>query len=198
MAWDWGVLKTCGDHEKHARDDKTPIVEENPWQESSLPGDLLSPPPISAPIPSIVIHPVPSVQTSVFSLNAPLGGMLFSYAVSALFVCLAMLVGWTWKVSESELIAANKPQVQKAAFSPLSPKMAIVGRITGMIQCKFSDDKDILPPPGDNAFVPLGRKYKLDSGLMQIAYDTARRSSCKARRRSRSSRPQAAISRSAG
>ena len=48
-------------------------------------------------------------------------------------------------------------------------KIRLVGRITGLADCKFSDDKDSLPPVGF-AYVPLGRKYKLDSGLMEITY----------------------------
>ena len=64
--------------------------------------------------PRIVLQPVPSVQTSVFSLNAPLGGMLFSYAASALFVCLGMLIGWTWKVSETEMLVLKDAPVHAA------------------------------------------------------------------------------------
>ncbi|MCD4726039.1 MAG: hypothetical protein K8R46_00100, partial [Pirellulales bacterium] len=50
-------------------------------------------------------------------------------------------------------------------------EMVFVGRITGMVDVKWSDDPRYLPPP-DFAHVPLGRKYKLDSGLMQITYDS--------------------------
>jgi hypothetical protein len=139
--------------------------------ETPIRGDSLSPPPPSVTIPPIVIQPVPTHLPSAFSLNAPLGGMLFSYAVSALLVCLGMLIGWTWKVSASAPLDVFTP-VHMASAEKLSPKMTIVGQITGMIGCKFSDDRDILPPPGNHAHVPLGRKYKLDSGLMEIAYDT--------------------------
>ncbi|MBU4273306.1 MAG: NPCBM/NEW2 domain-containing protein, partial [Planctomycetes bacterium] len=51
------------------------------------------------------------------------------------------------------------------------PEFVFVGRITGLLDVKWSDDKDFLPPHG-YAYVPLGHKYKLDSGLMQITYDS--------------------------
>jgi len=48
--------------------------------------------------------------------------------------------------------------------------MVFVGRITGMVDVKWSDDPHYLPPP-DFAHVPLGRKYELVSGLMEITYE---------------------------
>ena len=53
-----------------------------------------------------------------------------------------------------------------------TPKMVFVGQITGLVDCTFSSNRDILPPPSSFAYVPLGRRYKLDSGLMEITYDT--------------------------
>ncbi|MBU4400473.1 MAG: FecR family protein, partial [Planctomycetes bacterium] len=43
--------------------------------------------------------------------------------------------------------------------------------ITGAADVKWSDDPNYLPPLGFGA-VPLGRKYKLDAGLMEITYDS--------------------------
>ncbi|MBU4273362.1 MAG: NPCBM/NEW2 domain-containing protein, partial [Planctomycetes bacterium] len=40
-----------------------------------------------------------------------------------------------------------------------------------LLDVKWSDDKDFLPPHG-YAYVPLDHKYKLDSGLMEITYDS--------------------------
>ena len=82
------------------------------------------------PVPSIVIHPVPEVQVSPFSLNSPLGGMVFSYAVSALFVCLGMMIGWTWKVwnrSRSPIRISLRPGSSGEEFA-ISPKIVFVGR----------------------------------------------------------------------
>jgi hypothetical protein len=139
--------------------------------EDSRPGKSPPPSPSSAAIPSIVIQSIPSIHSSVFSLNAPVGGMLFSYAVSALLVCVGMLFGWMMTITEPKSIVRNNVPVFKDSGPPL-PKMVFVGRITGLVDCTFSGDRDILPPPSNSAHVPLGRKYKLDSGLMEITYDT--------------------------
>jgi hypothetical protein len=128
----------------------------------------------SSAIPSIVIRPAPPIPVSPFGFNAPLGGVLFSYAVSALLVCVGMFIGWTWQISEPDRVARNQEGMQSGVSSNGSPasKMVFVGRIGGLVNCTFAKDKDILPPPSPNAFVPLGRKYKLNSGLMEIVYDS--------------------------
>jgi hypothetical protein len=139
-------------------------VEMNPLQET----------PSAVPFPSIVLDPSPAASPSVFSLNSSLGGMAFSYLMSALLVCLGMLVGLTWNVSEPRQVVDNRgtaANVRTASMPSSSPKMVLVGRITGLADCRFSEDNDILPPLGF-AHVPLGRKFKLDSGLMEITYDT--------------------------
>ena len=46
------------------------------------------------------------------------------------------------------------------------PKQELVGRITGLADCQWSDPQD-----SPTAAVPLGRKYELASGLMEISYD---------------------------
>jgi len=46
------------------------------------------------------------------------------------------------------------------------PKMELVGRITGMVDCKWAGTAF------DSPDVPLGRKYELASGLVEITYDT--------------------------
>ena len=45
----------------------------------------------------------------------------------------------------------------------------MIGQITGMVDCKWSDPQT---EAYNGASVPLGRKYALASGLMQITYDT--------------------------
>ena len=46
------------------------------------------------------------------------------------------------------------------------PKTELVGRITGMVDCKWAGTAF------DSPDVPLGRKYELASGLVEITYDT--------------------------
>jgi hypothetical protein len=101
--------------------------------------------------------------------------MLFSYAVSLLLVCLGLFIGWGWKVSEKYESAKTNATTPLERALPFAPKMVFVGRITGMVECTFPEDKDVLPPPSRNAFVPLGRRYNLQSGLMEITYDAGAR-----------------------
>ena len=51
----------------------------------------------------------------------------------------------------------------------IPPPPLFVGRITGMVDCDFSDPSTLT---FSGAYVPLGRKYALSSGLMEITYDT--------------------------
>ena len=48
----------------------------------------------------------------------------------------------------------------------LKPKVELVGWVTGMVDCKWAG------AALDSRAVPLGRKYELASGLMEISYDT--------------------------
>ena len=47
--------------------------------------------------------------------------------------------------------------------------MVFVGRVTGMVDCQWSDARTGTVA---YAYVPLGRKYALASGLMEITYDS--------------------------
>jgi hypothetical protein len=164
------TLGAGGRTDKNGPDSEDVVLWKN-----NLSRDSFSAPPNSAPIPSIVIQSDPSVYPSNFNLNTPLGSMLFSYALSAMLVCLGMLIGWTWTISEPQPMTVGRsdlpPAVNKNAPQPVA-KMLLVGRITGLADCVFSSDRDILPPPSSHAYVPMGRKYKLNSGLMEITYDT--------------------------
>jgi hypothetical protein len=50
--------------------------------------------------------------------------------------------------------------------------MLFVGRITGMVDCQWEDAST---EAVNGAYVPLGRKYALASGLMEITYDSGAR-----------------------
>ncbi len=80
-----------------------------------------------------------------------------------------MLLGfWAIEVNHHQHIAEAPSQ---SAPSEAMPEMVFVGRITGMVDVKWSDDPRYLPPPGF-AYVPLDRKYILSSGLLEITYDS--------------------------
>ncbi len=119
-------------------------------------------PPASAPFPSIVLQPF-SDQNPAF---APLGNFVFSYSLAALIIGVGMLIGWACKVSNQQVASAPPPP---PAIARHQPQVIFVGRVTGMVDCRWSDAKTATT---EYAYVPLGRKYALASGLMEITYDS--------------------------
>ena len=97
-----------------------------------------------------------------FSQEVPL-----SLLIAAVVMGMAMLGAWAYKIShyQPQVVEAPSPTVP----SDVRPELVFVGRITGMVDCKWSDPST---EPFSGAYVPLGRKYALASGLMQITYDS--------------------------
>ncbi|MCD4728778.1 MAG: hypothetical protein K8R46_14025, partial [Pirellulales bacterium] len=119
-----------------------------------------SPRPVAAP----VFGPLTDAWQGTGSYFSQIGPLSYLLAVA---ITGAMLLGaWVYEITHYQHIA-RAPSVP----SDVRPEMVFVGRITGMVDVKWSDDPRYLPPPG-YAHVPLGRKYKLDSGLLQITYDS--------------------------
>jgi len=114
--------------------------------------------------------PFPTLPTTHYPLPTSdfVGSWAFSYMVATVIVCVMLLGFWAYKITHYQHIAEAPSQ---SAPSEAMPEMVFVGRITGMVDVKWSDDLHYLPPP-DFAHVPLGRKYELVSGLMQITYDS--------------------------
>ncbi|MBU4400128.1 MAG: FecR family protein, partial [Planctomycetes bacterium] len=113
------------------------------------------------PFPSL--SPLPSPLSPDF-----VGSWTFACMVATVIVGAMLLGFWAIKITPHQHIAeAPSP----ASRSIERPEFVFVGRITGLLDVKWSDDEDFLPPHG-YAYVPLGHKYKLDSGLMEITYDS--------------------------
>ncbi len=120
----------------------------------------------------------PIVLDSSFSVGSPLtlrsspfspltiGGPAFSYMVATLILAMLLLGAWAYKVSHYRLLVESPPGQRSA---PSAPEMQFVGRITGMKDCRWSD-------PGTQTYlgssVPLGRRYALSAGLMEITYES--------------------------
>ena len=81
----------------------------------------------------------------------------------------AILGAWAYKVSHDagSTRPPMPPRAQTSAVSSRRPKNELVGRITGTADCRWADPQD-----APSAAVPLGRKYELASGLMEITYQT--------------------------
>ncbi len=114
--------------------------------------------------------PFPTLSTTSYPLpTAPfVGSWAFSYMVATVIMGVAILGFWAYKITHHQHIAEAPSQ---SAPSDARQEMVFVGRITGMVDVKWSDDPRYLPPPGF-AHVSLGRKYILDSGLLEITYDS--------------------------
>jgi hypothetical protein len=119
-------------------------------------------PPSAVPFAAIPLQPF-SDQAAPFS---PLGSFVFSYSLAALIIGAGILIGWACKVSNHEQVANAPPP---PAVADRGPDMVFVGRVTGTVDCRWSDPKTATL---DYAYVPLGRRYALLSGLMEITYDT--------------------------
>ena len=117
------------------------------------------------PLPSS-FRPRPSCRRRTLQF----GGFLFSYAVAAATVAIGLLVGWMYQSPSRSNRSRRKPAGgPRRRRSRKRPNVQLVGQITGMFDCQWADAST---PAIDRAYVPLGRRYALASGLMEISYDS--------------------------
>ncbi len=121
--------------------------------------------PVSSVSPSSffgnTIHSAYYGTISFFSQELP-----FSLFIATVLTGLGLWIASLVYVSSPERIAQNS-----SSRTPLSgdPTLEVVGKITSMVGCQWS--RDGREPSGyDN--VLMGRQFKLDSGLMEITYNT--------------------------
>ena len=88
-------------------------------------------------------------------------------------VGIGLLIGWVYQVSVSvsEQQIAHQRSGRPATVAP-TPGMVFVGQITGIFDAQWSDPSTAAI---DYAYVPLGRRYALASGLMEISYASGAR-----------------------
>ena len=133
------------------------------WRDADVPSAS------SPALPNVVEAPsLPAVPTPLFTNLLSPGGYLFSYAVAVFVVGVGLLIGWAYQVPHSQEAATTGPHLA-AATASAEREAAFVGRITGLIGCRWADPTS---EPSNGAQVSLGRKYVLLSGLMEITYDT--------------------------
>ena len=96
-------------------------------------------------------------------------GWLLAYLIATVTFGVGLLIGSLIPVSSSEQVAKSVPSANE---SIAGPEMQSVGRITGMIDCRWVDPDSAAV---GYAAVPFGRRYALASGLMEITYDTGAR-----------------------
>ena len=118
----------------------------------------------------VIIEGIPAVHTPSTLYTG--GSFLFSYAAAVIIVAIGLLIGWAYQLSIPRPDRRESVDVgQRPAPTDVrtKPEIVFVGRITDMVECRWAD-----PKCGaiNHAYVPLGRKYALASGLMEITYDT--------------------------
>lgn len=92
-------------------------------------------------------------------------GWPLAYLVATVIFGIGLLIGGWVHVSQPVQIAEQTQPVANVK-SVSEPKTEFVGRITGMVDCKWAG------AASDSPGVSLGRKFVLASGLMEITYDT--------------------------
>jgi hypothetical protein len=86
--------------------------------------------------------------------------------VSALMLFLMVLIAWELRIADYE----GGGMVSAAAVDSVhNGKLIFVGRITGMVDCRWAKDES---PPARLDYVAIGRRFQLDSGLLEITYDS--------------------------
>ena len=123
--------------------------------------DLLS-------LPPIVVDVSPRRESLFSGLFTP-GGFVFSYGASAVLLLIALLIGWSLKISHDNR-AEHTASGPRPSASPIQANAApaIVGRITDMVDCRWSNSKT----EAIRREVALGQGFSLSTGLLEITYDT--------------------------
>ena len=89
-------------------------------------------------------------------------GWPVAYLTATVITGLLILGFWLMPVSR-QVATHSLPPAAERQIAP-EPQQRLVGRITGMVDCKIGDSR-----------VSLGQKCQLASGLMEITYDTGAR-----------------------
>jgi hypothetical protein len=142
------------------------ILESMPEERFSSGGIICDEPQDSA----ISGIPFASLWHSTISFSSP--NATFAYLLAAIIVGIGLSIMAVVPVSQATKVALHTPPAierqQLIAPSPIVSKAENVGRITGMVDCKWYDAET---PPTTNAQVSVGQKYTLASGLMEITYN---------------------------
>ena len=121
--------------------------------------------------------PAATLARSVLALSpSSLGGWLFSYAAATVITGMAILGAWVYKVSHDCRIAT----VRNSRGLTAPGRASCSGDVTPAEEPSLSAGSRARPIAAGpipktaprSAAVPLGRKYALASGLMEITYQT--------------------------
>ena len=141
-------------------------------------------------VPPIILDVSPAEHPPLFTLHSPVGAFLFSYLIGALLLGIGLLLGLTWRISHDQQVVHNTAPQAPTVRKPAS-ETPLVARITGTADCVWTTwtvdggqwtvgGEAQIPNPksqisNPNLLVPLGAKFNVTSGLMEITYDTGAR-----------------------
>ncbi len=162
---------------KHRRgevDNADGTVEREEGRETNtlqIPGQQLSHPqsPIGNPLPTIVVDASSPPTISAAPLSSFVGSWMFANLFALLIMGLGVFGAWLYQIDIPQPTGQNYRPTAWTATPPVTDKRNYVGQITGMADVRWADGA--MGALG-GARVPLGRKYVLASGLMEITYDT--------------------------
>ena len=135
------------------------------WQDAEAAVPSASTLPVIFEAPSLSVAHAPLLT----GLSSP-GGYLFSYSLAALIIAIGLLIGWQRQMSIARFDGLESVQVGPRPTPtdvPAESKVVFVGRVTGTVGCRWANPKTGTVVDAD---VPLGRKYALVAGLMEISY----------------------------
>ena len=153
--------------QKACERDNLDLAALTPWECDALLAVL---PPAASPVSSPILGFLST------TLHGTIGFLSsdwpVAYLVATVITGIGALVGSHIYVSRHEQVANNcrSPAIERQ-LEP-QPKVEMVGRITGMVDCKWA--KGGVPLLGNDA-VSLGHEFKIESGLLEIGYNIGAR-----------------------
>ena len=125
----------------------------------------------TAPRQSLPVF-APLATTSHATVGLFSSGWPVAYLIATVIFGIGLVVAAVTHVSRPVQSAVERSPSVILDKAAREPNMELVGRITGMVDCAWSDPAS---EAINGAYVPLGRKYALAAGLMEITYDTGAR-----------------------
>jgi hypothetical protein len=113
---------------------------------------------VSAPLPRC--HVPQAAACGFFASGWPV-----AYLVATVALAVGLAIGALVHVSDTADVVRHSAPLPRLR----ADRHTVVGQITAMVDCAWSDPNTMAIV---GAYVPLGRKYALASGLLEITYDT--------------------------
>ena len=102
-----------------------------------------------------------------FSHELPL-----SLLIATVVTGTAILLAWAWKIPSFREVAQRQPPPDATV---VEPEIVIVGTVTGVKDCRGGEDDLFAASVRVGMPVPLGQRYSLTAGLLEITYGSGAR-----------------------